>query len=106
MSWIVDRNETRWLFRLEGDFNMSSAAELKRVLLEGLASGQPLELDLERAGQIDITFLQLLWLAEQAAARAGLGLVSRVPESAAALARAAGFDSFPGAPAQREAAEG
>ncbi len=106
MSWMVDLNETRWLFRLEGDFNMSSAAELKRTLLEGLASGQPLELDLEPAGQIDITFLQLLWSAEQAAARAGLGFVSRVPETFAAVARAAGFDSFPGAQAQREATEG
>ncbi|MGB6947325.1 MAG: STAS domain-containing protein [Bryobacteraceae bacterium] len=93
---MVDRNETRWLFRWEGDCTISSAAELKLALVEGLASGQPLELDLERAGQIDISFLQLLWSAEREAARAGLGFVSRVPESAAAAARVAGFERFPG----------
>jgi anti-anti-sigma regulatory factor len=102
----VDRNETHWALCLEGDFNLTSAGELKAVLLEGLASGQELQLDLERAGLIDITFLQLLWSAERAAAQAGSGLVSRVSEAVAEAARGAGFISFPGQRPERGDTQG
>lgn len=100
MPLTVHRNETQWLLHFEGDFNMTLAAELKGVLLEGLASGKELRLDLERAGEIDITLLQLLWAAEREAVRAGFRLESRVSEMAAGLARDAGFEEFPGASAQ------
>jgi hypothetical protein len=102
---MVDRQETHWLLRLEGDFNLTSAAELKGVLLEGLASGKELQLDLERTGEFDITLLQLLWSAGREAARAGSGFVSRVPAKAASVALAAGFERFPGERASGEAAE-
>jgi hypothetical protein len=92
----VDRTETHWLLRLEGDYNISSAAELKAALLDGLASSKELELDLEGAGELDITFLQLLWAAEREAGRAGPRLVCRVSETAGAAARGAGFERFPG----------
>jgi len=93
---IVDRDETHWLIRLEGEFNVTSAAELKRLLLEGLASGKELHLDLDRASEIDVTALQLLW----AAGRASAGVVSGVSEAAATIARDAGFARFPGKAAQ------
>ncbi len=101
MPVIVDRDETRWLLRLEGDFNMTAAGELKKVLLEGLASGQALQLDLERVGLIDITFLQLLWAAERIASQTGSGLVSSVSEAVAEAARGAGFTPFPGQQRER-----
>jgi anti-anti-sigma regulatory factor len=88
----VDRDETRWLIRLDGEFNVTSAAELKKLLLEGLASGKELRLDLEGASEIDVTVLQLLW----AAGRASAGVVSGVSEAAAIIARDAGFERFPG----------
>jgi hypothetical protein len=79
---------------------MASAAELKALLMEGLASPQKIEVDLERAGEIDLTVLQLLWAAHQAGAgRAdgeSRGFVCRAPEALATLARQAGFESFPG----------
>jgi anti-anti-sigma regulatory factor len=106
LSLTVDRTETHWLLLMEGDFNMTSSAALQGALLEGLASGTELQLDLERVGDIDITFLQLLWSAERDAQRAGSGFVSRVSPTAAAVARAAGFERFPGERAQPEAAEG
>jgi anti-anti-sigma regulatory factor len=106
LSLTVDRNETHWILLMEGDFNMTSAPALKGTLLEGLASGKELKLDLERVGDIDITLLQLLWSAERDAARAGSGFVSRVSPTAAAIARAAGFERFPGERVQPEAAEG
>jgi len=97
LSVTVDRLETHWLIRLEGEFTLASAPELKRLLLEWLESGKDLQLDLERADEIDITLLQLLCAAGHEAARAGLGMVSRVSEAAAAAAREAGFVRFPGA---------
>lgn len=100
MPVTVDRNETHWHIRLEGELALTSAAELKRTLLEWLASGKELQLDLERAEAIDITVMQLLWAAGQEAVRAGIGMMSRVPEAAAMAARDAGFKRFPGAAAQ------
>jgi hypothetical protein len=96
LSLMVDRQETCWVFRVEGDFNITASAELKGLLLEGLASGKELRLDLERAAEIDITLLQLVWSAEREAARVGSQFTSRVSETAARLARDAGLPCFPG----------
>ncbi len=100
MSVTGEQHATHLLIRLENTVSFTSADELKKLLLEGLASGKTLQLDLERAEEIDVTVMQLLWAAEREAARAGLGLVSRVSEAAAAAAREAGFERFPGAAVQ------
>lgn len=100
MPLTVNRNGTHWLICLEGEANITSAAQLKDVLLEGLAGAQELELDLERASEIDVTVLQLLWAAAREAARAGSGFVSRVSHAAASVARDLGFEGFPGAAGQ------
>ena len=100
MSVTGEQHATHLLIRLENTVSFTSADELKKLLLEGLASGKTLRLDLERAEEIDVTVMQLLWAAEREAARAGLGLVSRVSEAAAAAAREAGFERFPGAAVQ------
>ncbi len=106
MPLTVECNATHWVLRLEGDFNMMLAAELKGMLVEGLASGKELRVDLEGAGEIDITFLQLLWSAEREAVRAGSGFVSRVSRTASDQARDAGFEEFPGEKAQKDAVGG
>ncbi len=77
---------------MDGDFNLSSAAELKELLLEGLASGKELQLDLQGAGEIDITVLQLLWAAGREAERAAIRLVTHMGEGTASVAREAGFE--------------
>jgi anti-anti-sigma regulatory factor len=92
----INRDETRWRVRLEGDLTLASAAALKSLLLEWLASGKDLELDLESAEEIDITSLQLLWAAGREAARAGAGIVSRVSGAVDKAARDAGLEPFPG----------
>ncbi len=97
MPLTVARNGTRWLIRLEGEVSIASAAELKVLLLEALASAQALELDLEHAGAIDVTLLQLAWAAGRQAAGAGSGFVSRASQAAASFANDLGFDGFPGA---------
>jgi anti-anti-sigma regulatory factor len=96
LSVTVERNDSRWLIRLEGDVNMLCAAELKGLLLDGLAGGKELQLDLEGVHEIDITILQLLWIAERDAARASSRFVIEVSPAAASQARDAGFEHFPG----------
>ena len=69
----LEQQDSHSLLRLEGDLTVTSAAELRNALLESLALGKNLQLDLESAGAIDVTLIQLLWAAGRSAARAGLG---------------------------------
>ena len=98
MPVTVEQHEDHSLIRLEGEFTLTSAAELKRVLLEGLAPGRDLRLDLELTEGIDITAMQLLWAAGREADRTGARIAIRVSEPAASDARDAGFERFPGEP--------
>ena len=87
----VEQDETRFVIRLEGGIGVSDAAELKRLLVEGLASGQMLHLDLEGAGEIDVTFMQLLQAALCAADQAGTGRAMHLSEAAEIALQGAGF---------------
>jgi len=91
----VDRGESCWLIRLEGDVGVTLAAELQTLLIEGIASGKELWLNLERAGRIDITVLQLVWAAARERGN-GPGIVQRLSDQADGIARDAGFPAFPG----------
>ena len=92
----VEDNETGWILRLDGACALAAAAELKALLVEGLASGKSMQVDLEAAGEIDITVLQLLWAAGRAAERAKRELRTQAPEEIVHQARDAGFEQFPG----------
>jgi len=98
MPVTLERNESRYLIRLEGQITVNSAAELKGLLLEWLAAGKDLELDLERAEEIDITILQLIWAAAREAARTGAKIVGRASSVAASAACDSGFAHMPGFP--------
>ena len=100
MSVTMQRSETDLLIRLSDAINVTSAEELKSLLLEGLVSGRDVHLDLERAEEIDVTVLQLLWAAGREADRKGTRMVILVSDAAAAAAREVGFDRFPGTPVQ------
>ncbi len=92
----VNRAATEWLIRWDGDSSMPSAAELKTVLLEGLAAGQELELDLTGASEVGISILQLLWAFARATREQNRKFASQVPEAIVSAARDAGFEGFPG----------
>ena len=96
MSVTMQRSETDLLIRLEDKVNVTSAEELKRLLLEGLISERDVHLNLERVEEIDVTVMQLLWTAGREADRKGTRMVTRVSEAAAAAARELGFERFPG----------
>ena len=96
MPVSVDPRETCWLIRAEGEVAVNCAADLKRLLLEGLTSGKPMQVDLTSAEEIDVTLLQLLWAAGHDTEMQPDPLVSGASDSALAAANNAGFESFPG----------
>lgn len=98
MSLTLEQDESRWLIRMDGPITLSSAAELKTMLLEWLAAAKNLELDLTRADELDITIMQLLWAAAREAARTGVGIVSRASNTAASAVTDSGFGQTPGFP--------
>jgi anti-anti-sigma regulatory factor len=75
---------------LEGAVEIDQAAELKRRLQAALAGGGALRVDLERATELDVTAVQLVWAAGRAARAAGVGFTLAPPPAAviAALAEA------------------
>ena len=96
MAVTTEQQDSQSVIRLAGELTLTSAAELKNLLLQGLASGNDLRLDLEQAEAIDITVMQLLWAAGREADRAGARIAIRLSDAAAMAARDAGFERFPG----------
>ena len=97
LAITLDQYETHSVLRLEGGIDITCAADLKRLLLEALASGKDLQLDLERVTDLDVTAIQLLWSAGFEAERSGAGVAvaGRVPEEIAFAVREAGLERFP-----------
>jgi anti-anti-sigma regulatory factor len=101
MPVALERREANWLIRMDGPITLTSAGELKNMLLEWLAAGKDLELDLEAAEDVDITILQLLCAAMREAARTGVGIAIRASGAVAAAVRDSGFSQIPGFPVLR-----
>ncbi len=97
MPATLDRKKKVWVVRLEGETNISCAAEFKNLLMEALASGKELQLDLQDATDLDVTALQLLWAAEREAKASGKSFVlaGALPETIAEIARESGLERFP-----------
>lgn len=97
MPVTVEQRGAVCFIRLEGEVTIVCAAELKRVLLDALASGNKLRLDLKGATDLDITALQLLWAAEREARASGrsLTLAGAVPEEILVTVAEAGLSDFP-----------
>jgi anti-sigma B factor antagonist len=91
----VERLEKHWLIGLDGEFSITSASELKSLLLEWLVSGRDLQMDLEHAQEIDVSVMQLLWAARREAERRGATMGSRLSEAAAKALQDAGLERFP-----------
>jgi anti-anti-sigma regulatory factor len=99
MPITLAQSERLCLIRLEGEINVASAAELKKLLLEALASQRQggVRVELINASELDISILQLLSAAEREARASGQGfsLAGEVPERIAAAVAEAGFERFP-----------
>jgi anti-anti-sigma factor len=82
--------------RLEGAIDIASAAELKALLLQALASGSEVRVLLQDATELDVTAVQLLWAAGREARNAGsvFTLVEPLPEEITKALAEAGLEVF------------
>jgi anti-anti-sigma regulatory factor len=97
MPLSIQQSDGISLIYIEGAITISSASELKLVILQGLALRQKLTFDLQNATELDITALQLLWTTEREAEIAGLPatITGQVPDHIHVAAVNAGFQKFP-----------
>ncbi len=93
MPITVEQDDSRYVVRLEGEFALSEAAELKQRLVEALSSGRNLHLEMEQVTAMDLTAIQLLQLASVETHRAGTGMTITLSRAAEAVMRDAGFAS-------------
>ena len=96
MQVTLEKHELGWRIRMDGNVTVSSAQELKEMLLEWLAARMRLELDLDSAEEIDVTILQLLWAASREAAHAGIEIAIHASPAVLAAVHESGFDQMSG----------
>jgi anti-anti-sigma regulatory factor len=96
MSVVVNKDETRWVVRLEGCIDINCTTGLRRILVEALSSRRELQVDLVHTRYLDVTAVQLLWAAREEARKTGTSWVpaGEVPEDIGSLVRDAGFEGF------------
>jgi anti-anti-sigma regulatory factor len=91
---ILEQGEKTSCVRLEGSVDISSAEELKRILVDALKAGGEIRVMLGDATYLDVTAVQLLWAAELEAGRMGMRWVfgDALPEPIRGNLDEAGFD--------------
>ena len=96
MSITCDESDARTILRIEGDFDVSSSAEMKRELIEAISSRKELQLDVTSVTDIDVTFIQLLWAAVREAEKEKITctFVGQTPENIHCIIRESGFENF------------
>lgn len=67
------------LLQLKGAVDVSSAAELKGVLLEAAAREKPIRVSAEALTELDVTGYQLLWAARRRAQQRGVDFAFATP---------------------------
>ncbi len=84
------------VLRLEGEVGLKSAHELRRVLVQALASGRNVTVSLEQTSEMDLSTVQLLLAAGRAAARAqhSMTLTGSVPAPVRDCFDTLGVDPF------------
>ena len=74
MEIRTERNDGRLTLHPEGEMTIYHAAELKPALLDALAQGDDIELDLSAVCELDTSGVQLLMLMKREAVAAGKAL--------------------------------
>ena len=71
MTIALNESESESMVVLEGTIDISSAGELKDILIKALGLGKEVCISLDAATYLDVTAVQLLWAAEQQARISG-----------------------------------
>jgi anti-anti-sigma regulatory factor len=84
------------MIRLEGTVDISSAAELKALLIESLGSGSKVQVVLAETTDLDVTAVQLLWAANRQARASGVdvSILDRIPGPVSTALLQDGFEDF------------
>lgn len=98
MGITLDESGPQAVIGLEGVVDISSAAELKALLLRALHGGKKVRVSYDGTTDLDVTALQLLWAVEREANKVGVGFSLAGPALAevdAVLSEAGlGFQQF------------
>lgn len=96
MGIVLKQGKKSSVVRLEGAIDVSAAAELKKHLIDALASGRDVSVALDGASDLDVTAVQLLWAARRQAEVSGVAFAfdGQLPEEAAATLAHAGLDQL------------
>jgi anti-anti-sigma factor len=96
MAIAVDETELGSVLVLEGTIDISSAGELKAILLKAFGSGKEVSISLDAVTYLVVTAVQLLWAAEQHARRSGavFRFSGHLSDQVSATLADAGFASF------------
>ena len=96
MPVTLEQSEGQSVICAEGAVGIADAAELKRLLLQALQPGKEVRVSLERAVDLDVTAVQLLWAAGRAAKGADVEftLVGTVPKEIFTALGDTGFEKF------------
>lgn len=97
MGITLEQDQESTRICLDATIDISSAAELKKTLMETLRRGKAVRLDLGKVSEIDVTGVQLLSAAERQARLTGIEFssASAFTASVASGLRALGFEGFP-----------
>jgi anti-anti-sigma regulatory factor len=96
MGITLVESKSKAVIGLEGAVDISSAAELKTLLLRALNSGKKVHVSLEKATDLDVTAVELLWAAEREASKADVGFSfsGSAPVEVSAALSEAGLQQF------------
>ncbi|MGO9316958.1 MAG: STAS domain-containing protein [Terracidiphilus sp.] len=96
MGITFDESKSKAVIGLEGAVDISSAAELKTLLLRALHSGKKVRVSLDKATDLDVTAVELLWAAEREASKAGVkfSYSGPAPAGVSAALSEAGLQQF------------
>lgn len=73
MSIALTQSDNTSLLRLDGEIDISCAADLTVALLEALAAGKAIRVSVDEVTELDVTAFQLLWAAGRQAKQAEIG---------------------------------
>jgi len=96
MGITLDESGSQAVIGLDGVVDISSAAELKTLLLRALHSGKEVRVSLDGATDLDVTVVELLWAAEREASKTGVkfSLSGPAPAEVSAALIEAGLQQF------------
>ncbi|MFZ0480978.1 MAG: STAS domain-containing protein [Terriglobales bacterium] len=84
------------ILQLKGDLDIRCSAELKGLLIEAIAQGKAVRIELAQVAEIDVTAVQLLWAAKRYAEKTSVAfaVAGDLPDKIRGAVGAAGFENF------------